>query len=101
MQSWSGKAIVRETPRQPVTLQLVKKSRPQNSEAKRKTTSGPYTRDVHRFPPGRGGLRIKIGRPTQDAALELLVVGVIFAMMLILSLRKENAVRDTRAGASA
>ena len=53
MQSWSGKAIVRETPRQPVTLQLVKKSRPQNSEAKRKTTSGPYTRDVHQFPPGR------------------------------------------------
>ena len=29
----------------------------------------------------------QIGRPTQDAALELLVVGVILAMMLILSLR--------------
>ena len=129
MQSWSGKAIVRETPRQPVTLQLVKKSRPQNSEAKRKTTSGPYTRDVHRFPPGRGervlaGAAVvvrcaplgidhalatesvqrlvhgggfaaprsrppedQIGRPAQDAALELLVVAVILAMMLILSLR--------------
>jgi hypothetical protein len=29
----------------------------------------------------------QIGRPAQDAALELLVVGVILAMMLILSLR--------------
>ena len=94
-----------------------------------KATSGPYTRDVHRFPPGRGervlaGAAVvvrraplgidhalatesvqrlvqggvfaaprsrppedQIGRPAQDAALELLVVGVILAMMLILSLR--------------
>jgi hypothetical protein len=43
----------------------------------------------------------QIGRPAQDATLELLVVGVILAMMLILSLRWEIAVRDTRAGASA
>ncbi len=36
---------------------------------------------------GRARLRIKLAARPKDAALELLVVGVILAMMLILSLR--------------